>query len=94
MIPAGSIMQVDGKNYTMEGETPTDVCYMDSSKGASMYTCNGATGQYIAYNGNVCNKDQINITYNITINGNCYSDRCIGYNDVMYKYNGTSYLRN
>lgn len=90
MIPTGSIIEFSGYNYTLGGEGPCDFCSvgLGITEGASKFTCSGNVGKYMSYKGNDC--DGTPEIYNVILNGTCFYDICIGYNDVMYKYTGTS----
>ena len=86
MIPEGSTIEMNGKQLTL-GETPCDHCNIDGAGTATSYSCgDGQTGKYMVYKGDSC--DGTPEIYDIDINGECFSDFCIGYNDVMYRYEG------
>eukprot|EP01084_Bolivina_argentea_P130517 230391_1 len=89
MIPSGSVINGKLKNTTLYGETPCDCCSFSGKGGASQFSCSGTTGKYMTYSGNNCDGTPVT-TEDVTIKGRCYNDRCIGYNDIMYKYTGTS----
>lgn len=89
LIPSGSVLIVNDRNYTI-GDTVCNFCSITDKNGqqsSNLYLCEttSMTAQYISYEGVACNGYPVE-RYDIALNGNFYHDACIGYNDVMYKY--------
>ena len=89
MIPSGSVLVVGNRNYTI-GDTVCNFCSVTDKNGlqsSNMYLCQttSMSAEYISYEGADCSGYPVD-RYNIVLNGNFYRDACIGYNDVMYKY--------
>lgn len=91
-IPSGSMMNIDFKNHTI-GETVCNYCsYQSPDKNgkisSNIYECDtsSTTAQFREYDGDSCTGSPTK-AYDIYPKDNKFSHgMCIGYKDVMYKY--------
>ena len=81
MVPAGSTVQVNKTETITIGETVANHCIINGGLAVTYYCpSKGDKGHVKVYEGNEC--DGHAVEYDVKILGKCYSDYCIGYNDV------------